>query len=193
VAWFKKSAPREPMEVTMTGVKLGDRLLAVGVADTDLIALLARRVGLTGRACVVDPDAERVRTAAAAIEKEGALVEVTQAPWGMLPYDDNSFDIAIMRDLLMTMRPDVRVRCLNDIYRVLRPAGRIIVIEPAPRGGIGAYFSQVTMDPYYVKHGGATKAIQAEGFIGARVVGQHEGTIFVEGAKPTPQEPPFAG
>jgi ubiquinone/menaquinone biosynthesis C-methylase UbiE len=186
LAWFRKSEPKEPMEVTMAGVKLGDRLLFVGVADPELIALLARKVGLTGRAVAIDPDADRADAAAAAIEKEGALVEVLRAPWGLMPFDEGSFDIAVMRDLLMTMRPDVRVRCLNDVYRVLRPSGRILVIEPAPRGGIGAYFSQISMDPYYVKHGGATAAIKAEGFVGARVLGQVEGTVYVEGAKPTP-------
>jgi ubiquinone/menaquinone biosynthesis C-methylase UbiE len=189
VAWFRKSTSKEPLEVTMTGVKLGDRFLGVGIVDPELIALLAKKAGLTGRACAIDPDEERVRNGGAAIEREGALVEVTRAAWGMFPYEENSFDVAVMRDLLMTMRPDIRVRCLNDVYRVLRPAGRIVVIEPAPRGGIGAYFSHVSMDPYYVKHGGVTKALQAEGFVGARIIGQHEGTLFAEGAKPAPQPP----
>jgi len=41
MAFFRKSAPGDPLAVTMAGVKLGDRVLAMGMRDTTLIAALA--------------------------------------------------------------------------------------------------------------------------------------------------------
>src|SRR3954464_4367826 len=80
MGWFRKTAARDSLAVAMAGVKLGDRFLSVGVRDTKLVAALAAKAGLTGRACATDADPARASSAAAAIEAEGALVEVVHAP-----------------------------------------------------------------------------------------------------------------
>ena len=121
MAFFRKSAPGDPLAVTMAGVKLGDRVLAMGMRDTTLIAALAAKSGLTGRACAVDADEARVKSAAAAIEREGALVEATRAPWGMLPYDDDSFDVVVVRDVFMILPSQARALAASGLLRVLRP------------------------------------------------------------------------
>ena len=89
----------------------------------------------------------RSKKAAASIEAGGVLAEVTRAPWGMWPYDEGSFDVAVVRDLLPTLTPDDRSRCVSEVLRVLRPGGRAVVIEPAPRGGFGALLSRQTDRP----------------------------------------------
>jgi SAM-dependent methyltransferase len=184
MAFFRKSGPGDPLAVTMTGVKLGDRLLAVGVSDTALVAALAIKSGLTGRACAVDADEARVKAGGAAIEREGALVEVTRAPWGMLPYDEASFDVAVVRDVFATLPSQARALAASAIYRVLRPGGRVVVIEPAPRGGvIGALMNRQQRDPEYVSSGGAVAALTHAGFAAVRQLAEHEGQVFVEGIK----------
>jgi hypothetical protein len=47
MGWFRKTAARDSLAVTMTGVKLGDRFLSVGVRDPRLIAAIATKSGLT--------------------------------------------------------------------------------------------------------------------------------------------------
>jgi len=182
--FFRKSPAGDPLAVTMVGVKRGDRFLAVGMRDTPLIAALAAKSGLTGRACAVDADEARVTAGAAAIEREGALIEAVRAPWGMLPYDAESFDIVVMRDLLMTLPVQARVLAANGVYRVLRPGGRVVVIEPAPRGGfVGALLNRQQGDPDYVTAGGAVAALTQAGFGAVRQLAEHEGQVFVEGIK----------
>jgi ubiquinone/menaquinone biosynthesis C-methylase UbiE len=182
VGWFRKGAPTEPLAVTMAGVKMGDRFLAVGVRDPVLIAALAIKTGLTGTACAVDADGDRVKQAAIAIERQGALAEVTCAPFGMLPYADASFDVVVIRDLLMTLTTGVRSRSVSEVLRVLRPGGRVIVIEPALRGGIGALLKRQAVDPSYP---GAVKALTDGGFAAVRELAEGEGTLYVEGIKKT--------
>lgn len=183
MGWFRKQAASEPLAVTMAGVKLGMRFLAVGLRNPPLVAALAVKAGLTGRACAFDADAERVKKGAAAIEREGALVEAVQAPWGMLPYDAESFDVAVIADLLLTMTAVVRSRVLAEVHRVLRPGGRVVVIETAPRGGIGALWNRTTMDEDYLESGGPVPALTREGFSGARQLAEREGVLYAEAAK----------
>ncbi|HEX9366697.1 MAG TPA: methyltransferase domain-containing protein [Vicinamibacterales bacterium] len=179
---FRKSAPGEPLAVTMAGVRLGNRFLAVGVRDPALVAVLAGKAGLTGTACAVDADEAAVRKAAAAIEADGALVDVTRAPWGMWPYDAGSFDVAVIRDLLPTLTSGSRANCVSEVLRVLRPGGRALVIEPAPRGGFGALLNRQTIDPDYR---GAVKTLQQVGFAAVRELAERDGVLYVEGIKKT--------
>ena len=180
MAWFRKTQKAEPLPVTMAGVKLGDRFLAVGVRDPALIAVLAARAGLTGTACAVDADEAAVIKAAAAIERDGVLAEVARAPWGMWPYNADSFDVALIRDLLPTLTSDSRWRCVSDVLRVLRPGGRAIVIEPAPRGGFGALLNRQAVDPDYP---GAVKTLKDGGFAAVRKLAERDGVLYVEGIK----------
>jgi SAM-dependent methyltransferase len=183
VRWFRKQDAHEPLPVAMAGVRLGNRLLVIGDADPPLIAELARKTGLTGRVCVVEPDADRAARASGAIDRAGALVETIAAPWGALPLDADGFDVAVARDVLLTMPADVRGRCLADVYRLLRPGGRIVVIEPAERGALSSVLSRIRTDPGYYEQGGATHALTSAGFAAVRVIAERDGVVYAEGAK----------
>ena len=89
--------------------------------------------------------------------------------------------MAVIADLLHTLTPDVRARCVSEVFRVLRPGGRAIVLEPAPRGGIGALINrQVASDPNYA---GAGKGTHGEGFAAVRQIAETDGVLYVEGIK----------
>ena len=176
---FRK-APGEPLPVTMAAVKLGNRFLAVGVRNPGLIAVLAAKAGLTGTACAVDEDAAAVAKAAAAIERDGALAEVTQAPWGTWPYNPDSFDVAVIDDLLPTLTAESRTRCISEVLRVIRPGGRALVIERAKRGGFGALLGRQAS---YEKYEGADNTLKTVGFAAVRVLAEADGVSYVEGIK----------
>jgi ubiquinone/menaquinone biosynthesis C-methylase UbiE len=179
MGWFRK-ASSEPLAVTMAAVKLGDRFLSVGVRDIPLIAAVAAKSGLTGRACAVEADEGRVAAAGEAIEREGGLVEVTRAPFGMWPYGESSFDVAMIAHLLPSLTPDVRAGCLSEVLRVLRPGGRVVVIEPAPRGGIGALIASRGSMPTYE---GPVKALQDANFAAVRLLAETDGVLYAEGIR----------
>lgn len=180
---LRKTEPGEPLPVAMSGVKLGDRLLVLGCGDHRLIASLAVKAGLTGRACALDESQEKTVRAAAAVEREGALVETFTAPWSALPFDHASFDVVVIRDVLPALQPEPRVRCVQEAWRVLRDGGRCVAIERGARGGLGALLSG-RGNEQYAAHGGAPRALEADGFVAVRTLAEREGLVFVEGVKP---------
>src|SRR3954469_12168136 len=144
--WPLRKSSIESLSVSMAGVKLGDRLLMVGCTDPILLAQLAAKTGLTGRAFAVD---EREGIAAAAeniATREGALVETSSAQWTSLPVESGSFDVAVIRDVLshLPMHPraacisQVGAACISEVARALRPGGRCLVIDGTVRKRIGA-------------------------------------------------------
>jgi SAM-dependent methyltransferase len=170
----------------MTGAKLGDRLLQIGCTDPSLVAAIGSKVGMSGRACVIVNSEEHAASARRGGERAGVLLEVEQAPPGSSPYDNDSFDLIVIDNqdgLIANMKPEQRVATLRDAKRLLAPRGRIVIIERAPRAGLGALFSRATApaDPHYGNTGGAMTALQAEGFKAVRQLAEREGLSFFEG------------
>ena len=173
--------------VSMTGVKLGDQLLQVGCAHGGRLGAVAAKVGLSGRAVLVAPDdasAERGRKGAAAA---GVLVDIEVAPPTRLPATGDEFDLAVVDDtagLLGTMRAEDRVAAIRELARVVRPGGRVLIIGAGARGGLGALLTRTQSGPPFVASGDAIKALEADGFRSARILGEREGLAFVEAIKP---------
>lgn len=183
--WLKKAAPSEPLAVSMSGVKLGDRLLVLGCGDGALIAQLALKTGLTGRACALDEAEARATRAQETATRDGALIESFTAPWTELPFDAAAFDVAVIRDALAGLELHRRGAMLAELLRVLRPGGRAIVIEGGGRGGLGALFQGRPVNAEYASSGGAHRALSAAGFRAVRVLAERDGFRFVEGVKGT--------
>src|SRR2546425_3096029 len=143
MAFFRRSGEKYALAIAMTGVKLGDRLLHVGCTDASLVAAISSKVGLSGRACaLVSSDAEEARARSGA-ERGGILLEIEKAPLGNFPYPDHSFDVVVVDNqngLIANARPEGRVAVLQQARRRLVPRGRTVMIERAPRAGLGALF-----------------------------------------------------
>ena len=184
---FLKRDNPHTLVVGMTGVKMGDRLLQVGCAHGGRLAAVAAKVGLSGRASVVVPDessADRVRKGAA---NAGVLVDIEIAPATRLPLEAEAFDLAVVDDtagLFGAMRADDRVAAVRELARVLRPGGRVLMIGETPRSGLGAMLARAQGGPPFVSSGDAAKALEADGFRSARVIGEREGLVFLEAIKP---------
>jgi ubiquinone/menaquinone biosynthesis C-methylase UbiE len=184
---FLKRDNPHTLVVSMTGVKLGDRLVQVGCAHGRRLGAVAGKVGLSGRAVAVVPDEASAARARKGAADAGALVEVEVAPTTGLPLEENGFDLAIVDDtggLFGTMRAEDRVGSVRELLRVLRQGGRVIVIGAAPRGGLGALFSNARSGPPFVASGDANKALEADGFKSVRTLADREGLVFVEAIKP---------
>jgi ubiquinone/menaquinone biosynthesis C-methylase UbiE len=183
----KSSLDPHALTIALTGVKMGDRLLQIGSHDRTLVGVLAGKVGLSGTAALVVFDGGQADRAQKAAAQAGVLTEIQVAKAGSFPFDTGSFDLAVVDEtagLLAGLKPEDRVGALQETFRVLTEAGRVVVIEATERGGLGALWSRSSADPHFVGSGGMVTALQAEGFRSVRVLAEREGRRFTEGIKP---------
>ena len=169
--------------VSMTGVKMGERLLQIGCADGGRLGAVAAKVGFSGHAVAVVPDEASAARAQKGASGAGALVDVKTSPPTRLPVDENAFDFAVIDDtggFAGALTPEARVAMLREVLRALRPGGRALVIGAAPRGGLGALVSRAQSGPGF----DAVAALSADGFRPVRKLAEREGLTFVEGIKP---------
>ena len=180
---LKKTLGSHDLEVSMVGLKLGASVLQLGGRNAQLIAALAKVVGISGEACAVIESAKEADRIQRAAVKAGVLVDVKTASFGALPFDPESFDVVVAPDLLGELSMNERVVCLLQALRVLRPGGRCVVIEKVPRRGLGALFSRRTLDSTYVENGGARGAFEAAGCREVRHLGDGKRRRFYEGTR----------
>lgn len=169
--------------VSMTGVRMGERLAQVGCAHGGRLAAVAKKVGLSGRAVAFVPDdvsAARARKGAA---QAGVLVEIETAPPTRLPADEAAFDLVVVDDtdgLLGSMSTGDRAATIREVLRLLRPGGRAIVIGNAPRSGVGRLLARAPARPPF----DAAPLLQANGFKSVRNLAERDRLVFVEGIRP---------
>jgi SAM-dependent methyltransferase len=179
---FGAKSSLAPLIVGMTGVKMGDRIVQIGCADGARLAAVAAKVGLSGRAVAIVPDAAAAARAQKGATAEGVLIEITTTEPTALPLEDATFDLAIVDDtngLLSQMTEADSGTTLGEALRVLRPGGRAMVIGAVGGRGLGALFgggAGPTRDP--------RPALERGGFRFVRHLAEREGLSFVEGLKP---------
>lgn len=118
--WRKKA-------VKWSGAAPGHHVLDCATGTGDLAIAYKKVVGDQGRVLGTDFCAEMMETAPAKAEKAGLVVEYEVADALNLPYADNTFDIASIS--FGIRNTDDPVRCLQEMARVVKPGGRVMVLE----------------------------------------------------------------
>ena len=96
VKLLRGDAGRYDLIASMVGAKLGERLLLMGGADGRLLAALGAKTGLTGTIAAVEPDKETATRVLTEATKAGVLADAYASEDGTMPFDVNSFDIAVI-------------------------------------------------------------------------------------------------
>lgn len=184
LSFFRRRDNPFSLAVGMSGVQMGDRLVQIGCVNAPQLAAIASKVGLSGRAAVIVPDAASGVQVERAAARAGVLVEVTVSPLNRpLPVEDAAFDLAIVDDTAAAfthMTPAERSHIVRETQRVLRARGRVMIIGAAARTGLGAALQRGTP----VLSADPTPAFQADGYKTVRVLAERDGLVFYEGMKP---------
>ncbi len=180
--FFRGRHTSEDLAIAIVAVRMGDRLLQIGCEQHRLLATLGGKVGLTGCVCAVDERPAVANRARDGVAAAGILVDIEVSPLTLLSYDSESFDIVIATDV-GRLRPKARVACLREAFRVLRPAGRCVVVEQLARGGLAGLLGG-SDEHQYRAHGGAEPALRAEGFVAVRLLAARQGLAYYEAARP---------
>lgn len=113
--------------VEQSAVRRGDRVLDVAGGTGDLARLFARRVGDTGSVVLTDINAAMLAIGRDRLVDEGVVVPVALCNGERLPFASESFDcVSVGFGLRNMTRKDL---ALAEMQRVLRPGGRLLVLE----------------------------------------------------------------
>ena len=115
--------------IELSGVRKGHRVLDLAGGTGDLAARLARMAGAEGEVVLADINASMLVQGRARLLDQGISgnVRFVQANAEELPFPDNYFDcITIAFGLRNVTDKDA---ALASMYRVLKPGGRLLVLE----------------------------------------------------------------
>ena len=176
------SIGREPLAVAMSGVRMGERVLQIGIDDPLVMSLVAAKPGLSGESSLIVGDDTSAVRARRAITETGALVNVRVHPVEPLPFDDESFDVVVVhnRNGQLTTSGEGRARTLDECHRVLRPGGRVVVFDKGDPSGLSALFKSRADS---TEAEATVQALEGSGFRAVRILGNRDGYKFIEGLK----------
>lgn len=110
-------------------LKPGERVLDVGCGTGVLTRLAAKVVGEKGQVVGIDPATKMISIAKENTALEKSHTEFRVATIENLPFEDSSFDCALSSLMIHHLPPDLKLTGLTEVYRVLRPGGRLLVVD----------------------------------------------------------------
>ncbi len=113
--------------IQISGVRRGDRVLDVAGGTADLSLAFARKVGTQGQVWLTDINHAMLSRGRDRVLDAGFALPVAQCNAEKLPFPDDWFDCVTVAFGLRNMtHKDV---ALAEMRRVLRPGGRLLVLE----------------------------------------------------------------
>jgi demethylmenaquinone methyltransferase/2-methoxy-6-polyprenyl-1,4-benzoquinol methylase len=115
--------------IDCSGVRAGQKVLDIAGGTGDLTAKFSRLVGPTGNVTLADINLSMLKVGRDKLRDRGLVsnIDYVQADAEALPFPDNHFDVVTMAFGLRNVTE--KQNALNSIYRVLKPGGRLLVLE----------------------------------------------------------------
>lgn len=107
----------------------GETVLDVGCGTGSLAIAAKVRVGAAGKVSGIDASPEMIARARKKAARVSAEVTFQTAVVETLPFSDHTFDVVLSTVMLHHLPDDARQKCLEEIRRVLKPAGRMLAVD----------------------------------------------------------------
>jgi demethylmenaquinone methyltransferase / 2-methoxy-6-polyprenyl-1,4-benzoquinol methylase len=113
--------------IQVSGVRAGERVLDIAGGTGDLASAFAKRTGPTGEVWLTDINNAMLTRGRDRLLDDGLLGPAAQCDAEKLPFPDNHFDVVSVAFGLRNMTH--KDAALAEMRRVLRPGGRLLVLE----------------------------------------------------------------
>jgi ubiquinone/menaquinone biosynthesis C-methylase UbiE len=117
------------MTIDQAMLKPGERLLDVGCGTGGVTIPAKKRIGQNGPVSGIDPSPEMIVVARKKAQRARVDIDFRIGVIESLPYADGSFDVVTSSLMMHHLPYDVQQKGLAEIYRVLRPGGRILIAD----------------------------------------------------------------
>jgi demethylmenaquinone methyltransferase/2-methoxy-6-polyprenyl-1,4-benzoquinol methylase/phosphoethanolamine N-methyltransferase len=109
-------------------IKPGDSVLDVG-CGTGEVTLRAKTRAKDGKVYGIDPSPEMIAVARKKAGRKGLDIDFRVGVIESLPFPDASIDVVTSSLMMHHLPEDVKVRGLAEIYRVIKPGGRLLIAD----------------------------------------------------------------
>lgn len=110
-------------------VSPGESVLDLGCGTGELTMTLARRVAPHGRVAGIDLANDLIAGARRKARRADLAIDYRVGSVEQLPFADATMDVVVSSLVLHHLAPEVLARAVGEIRRVLKPGGRIFVID----------------------------------------------------------------
>jgi ubiquinone/menaquinone biosynthesis C-methylase UbiE len=120
----------------------GESVLDIGCGTGTLAIVAKGQVGATGKVFGIDASPAMIARANSKAGKAGIDVTFKPAVAEALPFPEAQFDVVVSTLMLHHLPRKVRQQCAREIRRVLKPEGRVLVVDfaHASKSGFLAHF-----------------------------------------------------
>jgi ubiquinone/menaquinone biosynthesis C-methylase UbiE len=148
-----RSGSMRERTVELAEITAGEDVLDVGCGTGDLTMVAGKRSGAAGRVHGIDAAPEMIAVARRKAARLGLKIDYSVAAAEDLPFADSSFDVVLSSLVMHHLPDDLKRTALAEIRRVLRPGGRLLVIDLKRSSGRSNHLSPVLLLHRHMSHG----------------------------------------
>ncbi|MGQ0603552.1 MAG: class I SAM-dependent methyltransferase [Anaerolineales bacterium] len=115
--------------VELAHLQPGEAVLEVGCGTGDVAFAAKACVGPTGQVFGIDAAPEMIGVAQSKATRTGAEVVFRVEPIESLSFAEDTFDVVLSSLMMHHLPDDLKPRGLAEIRRVLKPGGRLVIVD----------------------------------------------------------------
>jgi ubiquinone/menaquinone biosynthesis C-methylase UbiE len=140
------------MTVDLARVKPGDCVLEVGCATGTLTLAAKRKAGPSGKVYGIDIIPGMIERSQSKAAQANLDITFQSGSIEDIPFPENHFDVVMCSFMIFHMSEKVRHKGIAEIHRVLKPQGRLLVLDLGlPAYGISRSIAKVILG-FMLKH-----------------------------------------
>ncbi|MBI4675794.1 MAG: class I SAM-dependent methyltransferase [Chloroflexi bacterium] len=141
--------------IDAANIRAGETILDVGCGTGELTLLAKRAAGTNGRIYGIDASPEMIEFAREKAAREKLDVEFRLEPIEHLTFADNSMDVVLSSLMMHHLPGDLKRAGLQEIYRVLKPGGRVVIVDLKRAASRVEHIMS-----HFMAHGGMARGLQ---------------------------------
>jgi ubiquinone/menaquinone biosynthesis C-methylase UbiE len=117
------------LTVNLAQVKTGDSVLEVGCGTGTLTLAAKRKAGPTGKVYGIDVLPGMIELSQRKAVEANEEITFQSGSIDDIPFNQNQFDVVMCSFMIFHMPDEVRRKGITEIYRVLKPNGRLFILD----------------------------------------------------------------